>query len=97
MNEEENYQEPGPRTGKMSHISVTLGGVPKKLDPVDSQCQDCGSTFKATRFNVPVKVPKENYPRAFDVVWQERIYGDRCPACSEKQAEEARKDEEVAR
>jgi DNA replication protein DnaC len=81
----------------MAHISETLF-LPEKVGPVDCVCQDCGKTFQGMLYKYPVKVPKSNYPQAFDITWTERILGGpRCPACWEKKKQEDEKAAEEAR
>lgn len=91
------YQEPGPRDGEMKPLSDSLR-MPEKIGPVDCVCQDCGATFQGELYKWPIRIPKSNYPGAFDNSWTERILGGtRCPPCREKKAEEDRQAEEAAK
>ena len=94
---EEYYQESGPRDGEMKPLSDTLR-IPEAIGPVDCVCQDCGATFQGDLYKWPIRIPKSNYPGAFENSWTERILGGtRCPACGEIKAEEDRKVEEAAK
>lgn len=95
--EGEYNQEPGPRLERMAHISESLT-LPEKVGKIDCVCQDCGATYQADLYKWPVKVPKTNYPGAYDITWTERIIGGpRCPECWGKKHQADQQAEEEAR
>ncbi|KKK66788.1 hypothetical protein LCGC14_2960580, partial [marine sediment metagenome] len=94
---DEYHQEEGPRDGEMRPISDTLR-TPEKIGLVDCTCQDCGDTYQGELYKWPIRIPKTNFPGAFDHSWTERILGGtRCPACREKKEKEDLRAEEVAK